>query len=260
MGLDQPRQDVVAKVVTAAPVVGVEPELLEEEVGREAVDAHRGQRLAGIGRIRRRVGHLLAEAAHAARAVHGHRAKLGGLDAGDRQRGHGHVGAALLVGGDQCLVVHLVDVVAGEHDHEPRGRLFQRIDVLVDRVGGAQIPVLVDPLLRGQHVEKLADVAAEEPVPTEVQVAVEAAALVLREQQQPLEAAVETVGEREVDDPVTASEWHGRLGAVAGQRIEPNATASSKHHGHHIPQPAGIDIVRPHQLIPPRFGRPGKRP
>ena len=66
----------------------------------------------------------------------------------DRQRGDGQVGVGFLVALDQLGVVHLVDVVAGE-DHHVLGPLFlDRVDVLVDGVGGALIPVLVDALLR----------------------------------------------------------------------------------------------------------------
>ena len=125
MRVDQPWQEVVAEVVAAAAVVGIEPELLEEEVGRKAVDAHRGEGPGRIGAIGGRIGHLFAEAANTARSVYLHRAKLGRLLAGHRQRPHGDISAAGLMGVDERLVVHLVDVVAGEHDHEPGGRLLE---------------------------------------------------------------------------------------------------------------------------------------
>ncbi len=84
--------------------------------------------------------------------------------------------------GSRCrstiCVVHLVDVVAGE-DHDVFRPLFlDGVDVLVDGVGGALIPVLVDALLRRHDVDELAQLAAT-TIPAEVDVPVEAHRLVL---------------------------------------------------------------------------------
>ena len=167
-------------------------------------------------------------------------------------------GGALLMGLDEGLVVHLVDVVAREHDDQPGIGHLDRVDVLVDGVGGAEIPVLVDPLLRRQHVQKLAQFPAEEAVPAEIEVAVEAACLVLREQQELPQSAVEAVGEDEVDDPVGAAERHRGLGTIAGERIEPGPLAAGEDHGHDVAHSAGIDVSGTHRSSPRR--RRGHRP
>ena len=61
----------------------------------------------------------------------------------------------------QLQVIHLVDVIAGQ-DHDVLGPLFfERVDILIDRVGGALIPVLVDALLRRHDVDELAQLAAQ---------------------------------------------------------------------------------------------------
>ena len=65
------------------------------------------------------------------------------LEAGDRRRG-----AALAMEAQHARVVHLVDVVAGEDDDVLRVLARDRVEVLVDGVGGAEIPVLADALLR----------------------------------------------------------------------------------------------------------------
>ena len=59
---------------------------------------------------------------------------------------------------------------------------------------------------------------------------VEAHRLVLREHQHLAQAAVEAVGEREVDDAVAAAEGHRRLGPVARQRLQPRAFAAGQDH------------------------------
>ncbi len=99
----------------------------------------------------------------------------------DRQRADRQIGAAFDVPLDQLGVVHLVDVVAGE-DHDVLRPLFlDGVDVLVDGVGGALIPVLVDALLRRDDLDELAQFAAEIGLPAEVDVPVEAHRLVLGE-------------------------------------------------------------------------------
>ena len=83
--------------------------------------------------------------------------------------------------------------------------------------------MLVDALLRRHDVDELAQLAAEIALPAEVDVPVEAHRLVLGEDEDLAHAAVEAVREGEVDDAVDAAERHGRLGAVAGERLQARA-------------------------------------
>ncbi len=93
------------------------------------------------------------------------------------------------------------------------------------------IPVLVDSLLRRHDVDELAQLVAQEAPPGQVDVPVEAHGLVLREDEHLPHAAVEAVGEREIDDPVGAAEGHGRLGPVARERFQPRTLAAGQHDG-----------------------------
>ena len=129
-------------------------------------------------------------------------AELRGLAAVTRRAADGQVGLVLLVILDQVEVVHLVDVIAGQ-DHDVLGPLLlQRVDVLIDGVGRALIPMLVDPLLRRHHVDEFAQLAAQITPPAEIDVPVQAHRLVLRQHQHLADAAVEAVREREIDDPI----------------------------------------------------------
>jgi hypothetical protein len=98
-----------------------------------------------------------------------------GLEAADR-----HVRARVDVLLQHLLVVHLVDVVAGEQDDEQGTIALDDVDVLKDRVRRAQIPHgLGDALGGGQDVEAFVAFGAEE-VPAALQMTDEAVGLVLR--------------------------------------------------------------------------------
>jgi hypothetical protein len=69
-------------------------------------------------------------------------------------------------------------VIAGEHDDVARRFALERIEVLEDRIRGAQVPVLADPLLRRQDLDELAQLLGDD-VPSHSDVAVERERLVL---------------------------------------------------------------------------------
>ena len=126
------------------------------------------------------------------------------------------------------LVVHLVDVVAGEDDHELGLVVGDDVEVLVDRVGGALVPLgLGDALRGGEDVEALVALGAEE-VPAALQVADEAVRLVLGGDADAADAGVERVRQREVDDADLAAEVDRGLGAAVGQLLEPAAAAAGR--------------------------------
>ena len=66
-----------------------------------------------------------------------------------------------LVEAQHAGVVHLVDVIAREHDDVLRVLARDRVEVLVDGVGGAEIPVLADTLLRRQDLDEFAELLGE---------------------------------------------------------------------------------------------------
>ncbi len=136
------------------------------------------------------------------------------------QRRDRDVGLALLVSVHELQIIHLVDVIAGQ-DHDIFGALFfERVDILIDRVGGPLVPVLVDALLRRHDVDELAQLAAQVIAPAEIDVPVEAHRFVLREHQHLAQPAVQAVREREVDDAIGTAEGDGRLRAITRQRLE----------------------------------------
>ena len=152
-------------------------------------------------------------------------------DAPDRDR---HVGPVAAMRGHERLVVHLVDVVAGEDDDRVgRGVVLEDVHVAQDRVGRAAVP-LGDAAAGDVRLEELdaAVVAVQVPRPPEPDVVVERARVVLGQHDDVVDVRVDAVRQREVDDPVLATERDRRLGAFLGQDGQALALAAGQDHGH----------------------------
>ena len=159
-----------------------------------------------------------------------HPARLGQRDAADRD---GHVRAMPAMGGHERRVVHLVDVVAGEDQHDVRGVVLDDVEVAQDRVGRAAIP-LRDASPGDVRLEQLdpAPVAVQVPRPAQPDVVVERPRVVLGQDDHVVDVRVHAVGQREVDDPVLATERNGRLGSLLGQDRKALALAAREDHRH----------------------------
>ena len=147
------------------------------------------------------------------------------LDHADRD-----VGALLDVVGDHRTVVHLVDVIAGQHQHVLGPQRADQIQVLVDAIGGAAIPVHADLLLRRHHVDELAELAAQ-VAPAALHVLDQRLTLVLRHQIDLADAGIDAVRQHEIDDAEFAAERRRRLAAMQRQILEPLAAAAGHDHG-----------------------------
>jgi len=131
--------------------------------------------------------------------------------------------------GEQGVVVHLVDMITGEHQHMLRLGLAHDVEILVDRIGGAAVPLVIKPLLGRHHIDELAEVGLQE-APAALDMADQALGLVLREHADAADAGVHAVRQRKVDDRELAGEGHGRLGAPVGELMQPRASTAGQHH------------------------------
>ena len=172
---------------------------LYQGVRPEDVDAHRREDVARPAGNRRRLGRLLLEIEDPHGIVDLEDAQIRGLRHVPLLDADGDVGAGGLVGREEALVVHRVDVVAGENEDVPRFERVQEVEVLPHGVRGAPVPVLAEALLRGDVLDELAEGVAQEAPPA-LQVVGQRPRLVLREDEDLPEVGVERVGEAEIDD------------------------------------------------------------
>ena len=84
-------------------------------------------------------------------------------------------------------------------------------------------------LLRGPHLDMLAELAAQEP-PSPLYVLDERMCLVLRHHGNPADPGVDAVGQREVDEPEVAPERHRGFALILGKVLEPRATSARQDH------------------------------
>ena len=139
----------------------------------------------------------------------------------------GDVRFLLDVEADHRAVVHLVDVVAGEHQHVQRPVRANQVHVLPQRVRGALVPLGAAALLRGNGLDELAEFAAQE-APALADVLDQRVGLVLRQHRDLADARVEAVRQHEIDDAELAAERRGGLAAILGELLEPLA-APARH-------------------------------
>ena len=150
-------------------------------------------------------------------------ARFGGIDF---DGGHGDVGAGIHVLLQHLAVIHFVDVIAGKNDGVVGALAADGIDILVDGVGGAQIPTRGDAHLRRQNFDEVAQ--SHQRRPAQANMAVQAERLVLRENENAAQIAIDAIGKRDVNDAVDAAERDGGFGAVARERPQPLALAAGQ--------------------------------
>ena len=142
----------------------------------------------------------------------------------------GDVGALLHVVGDHRPVIHLVDVVAGEHQHVLGTMGADQLDVLVHGIGGAAVPHRAELLLRRYDFDEFAELAAQ-VAPAVLHVLDERLRLVLGEDRDLADARVHAVRQHEVDDTELAAERGGGLAAVRGEIVQPLAAPAGHDDG-----------------------------
>ena len=156
---------------------------------------------------------------------------FGHLDRGF-QAAHRHVGLRPDVLLEYFLIIHLVNVIAGEQRDVLRRVALDDVDVLIDRVGRAAIPHGLGDALRGrQNIEALVSPRMEK-VPAVLQMPDQAVSIVLRGDGDPPDVGIERVRQGEIDDAGLSVEIDGAFSALVGQLHQAAAAPARQHIGH----------------------------
>ena len=172
MILDQARDDVLAEVVLGIWIFGIGDEDGQQKLGVKKVDAHGGVYFVRMQARRFRVGRFFLKTNDAPVVIgFNHTKTTRSFLGGNFECRHGDFGAGFDVLLEHLLVIHFVDVIAGKDEDEIGLFGANGINVLVDGVRGALIPVLGNAHLRGEDFDELA--MAHQSGPTATNVAIE---------------------------------------------------------------------------------------
>src|SRR5262249_23588142 len=131
-----------------------------EDVCIKDVDAHRGGDSRGVvGRAKVCCLWFLFEADDLTLSVDINNPEMTCLARLDEDGGQGYIGAGVAMLPHHQAVIHLIYMVAGKNKDELGLLAANGVDVLVDGVGGAHVPVLADAFHWRQDLDELADLA-----------------------------------------------------------------------------------------------------
>ena len=132
--------------------------------------------------------------------------------------------------GQHLGIVHFIDVVAGEDEDILRIIPVNKIDILIDGVGRALIPLgALNLLVRGQDVDT-AVVPVQIPRLTVADIIVELQRLILRQDADRVDTGIDTVGERKINNSVFSAVGDRRLGDLLRQDAKATALPPCKQH------------------------------
>src|SRR4029077_6920902 len=163
---------------------------------------------------------LLFKAGDAAALINVHDAEAITLARVNKNGGQRDVSACGQVLVHHELVIHFVNVIAGEDDHMLTLLAADGINILVNGVGCTQVPVFAYALHGRQDFNEFTQLARHHGAPAFTDVAIQGERLVPREDIHPAQVGVDAVGERDVDNAVVTAEGERGLGRAARQGVE----------------------------------------
>ena len=153
--------------------------------------------------------------------------------------GNGQIGTLLDVSAKHGIVVHLIDVIAGENQDIIRIPLLDESDVLIDGVGGTLVPFAGFSCLIGGQNENTAIGQIQIPGRARSNVGIQFKRSVLSQNTNHVNTGVGAVGKRKVNDPELSTERNCRLGDLLGQNAETATLSTCQQHGNTFFLPHG---------------------
>ena len=222
---EQRRDDVLAEVLVAFGIGVVGEQRRAQHRPGENVNAHGGE-------IALRLLRLFGKARDAHVLIDGHDAEAAGLLPRHGLDRNGEIRAHELVEVEHQVIVHLVEMVAGEDDDILGVVAVEKVDVVVNRVGGAFIPFAAG--LRGIRRENVHAAPGRVQIPrrARAEIPVEQRRLILDQHADGVNAGVDAVGKGKIDHAVFPAERNGRLGDLLRQNTQTAALAARQEHGY----------------------------
>ena len=194
---------------------------------RENINAHRCQIALGFFRFFFKINNPIC-------FVRDHDAKTAGFFDWHRHNRHGQIRPVCLVKVEHHLVVHLIDVVSGENQDVIRMIRVDVLDVLVDCIGRAGIPVTAFCTLIGREQRHAADRAIQIPRNSDSDMRIETQGLVLGQYAHCVHAGIDAIAQREVNDTILPAEGNRRFCNRLGQDAQTASLTTRQQHGNHF--------------------------
>src|SRR2546427_29070 len=99
----------------------------------------------------------------------------------------------------QLAIVHLINVIAAKDQNVFRIFPFDRVDILINRIGRSLVPLFGGAELRWNGEDEFATIVGKN-IPTQPNVTIERIGFVLDEDADPLELRIDAVRQRKIDD------------------------------------------------------------
>ena len=147
---------------------------------------------------------------------------------------------------DHLADIHLINMVAAKNrDIVGVGR-FDKVQELIDRIGGAFEPLFAVAVgLRRNRVKELA--MTDQPRPEFLDMLVQRIGAVLGQDVDLLDSGVEQIAQNEIDDFVFAAERDAGFGAIGRNLSQPFAFTAGQDHRNGVP---GHVAQRKHLFLP----------
>ncbi len=219
-------EDFFAKVLIRSLV-----QYIEQEVAVENVQAHTGQAItttrlnaSRVDPFRRSAHHvdftiglrLFEKAFHAAGFIATHHAQAWGHLPIDRNSGNRYIGFVVDVRAEHVHVVHPVQLVTRQDQYMLQVLLIQVPEVLPHSIGRALIPIgttFHGLLSRQQFHETAAEIVKAIRLSD---MAMQGNRQELSQHKDAIDVAVDTVGDRDINQPILAGQRYSRFGANLG--------------------------------------------
>ena len=136
------------------------------------------------------------------------------------------ISGALLVERDHRPIVHAINMVTGKDENIVVAGLHNEVQVLVDRVGGALVPVrLPVPSIWLEYVNA-ALLPVQVPGFANADMLVQRVGAILCQHSDISDAGVDAIAQGEINDAILAGERNRRLGTLLGEETQSLSLAS----------------------------------